>query len=255
MAYTFGDSERAAARLENMAAFFNPLAAAFLRSLLTGPVPVSVDLGCGPGFTTDMLAKASGSPETIGLDNSENFLTLARNRFPHLRFVLHDITKDHLPVAADLVYLRFVLSHIAQPRQVTERIVSSLAHKALLVIEELEDIESEVTTFRDYLATNAAIVASGGSRLYIGKYLSEMRTASKVLHSERLVLPVPDWQAATWFLPNTQTIWKSTAAQGIVAEAQIEQTAASLQALTHSPEHKSRITWIMRRMVIQRSES
>lgn len=45
MRYTFGTSETAAHRLEEIAKFFNPLARQFIQGSLEQPVKVAIDLG------------------------------------------------------------------------------------------------------------------------------------------------------------------------------------------------------------------
>jgi len=80
MRYTFGTSEAAARRLKEIAKLFNPLAHQFIRHYINGPINSAIDLGCGPGFTTDMLSKATDCPNVYGLDTSPNLLNLAAIR-------------------------------------------------------------------------------------------------------------------------------------------------------------------------------
>ena len=76
MRYTFGDSLSAAERLRRIAAFFDPLAADFIRKHHDAAVFRAADLGCGPGYSTAMLAEATGAPEVVGFDQSKS-----RNNF------------------------------------------------------------------------------------------------------------------------------------------------------------------------------
>ena len=61
--YTFGTNSAAALRLEEIGKYFNPRAADFIRQFASGVPDIAVDLGCGPGFTTNMLA-GDGSSAT-----------------------------------------------------------------------------------------------------------------------------------------------------------------------------------------------
>ena len=68
--YTFGTDNSAAARLEEIATFFNPFAINFIRENVHGSIDSAIDLGCGPGFTTDMLSIATECPKVYGFDKS-----------------------------------------------------------------------------------------------------------------------------------------------------------------------------------------
>jgi len=98
MKYTFGTSNKAASRLESIAEFFNPLARSLVREHANEAATTAVDLGCGPGFTTDMLSHATDCPEIYGLDNSQEFLLAARERFSRYTFLQHDATQIPFPV-------------------------------------------------------------------------------------------------------------------------------------------------------------
>jgi trans-aconitate 2-methyltransferase len=63
---------------------------------LAGRIAVSapsrvVDLGCGPGNSTDVLARRWPSAELTGLDSSEAMIGAARRAFPERRWILGDI--------------------------------------------------------------------------------------------------------------------------------------------------------------------
>ena len=80
--YAFRDGDAAAARLAMVARLFDPSSRAFVARALSAsaaPVRLAVDLGCGPGNTTALLAEVSGAARTVGLDESEHFLAEARS--------------------------------------------------------------------------------------------------------------------------------------------------------------------------------
>ena len=72
--YTFGDTDLAARRLALVAETFAGTSAAFMREFVTTRPQLAADLGCGPGYTTHLLADTLKPDRTVGLDNSENFL-------------------------------------------------------------------------------------------------------------------------------------------------------------------------------------
>jgi SAM-dependent methyltransferase len=251
MAYTFGTTEIAARRLESIAAFFNPLAERFIGAFLPGSPRVALDLGCGPGFTTDMLARASRSHTVCGMDNSPAFLDMARKKYPRYQFIQHDVTVTPFPVRADVAYVRFLLSHLADPAALVNRWLRELAPGGLLFIEELEDIHTRVPVFRQYLDGNVALLRRHGTELFVGPTLAQASYAAQTLCNQTVLLPVPNAVAAGWFLRNVQTIWQcDPAVEGLIPPAQRTHIADELQRLAASPDDTSAITWSLRRLAL-----
>ena len=50
-----------------------------------------VDLGCGPGNSTELLAIRYPTSRIIGVDSSPNMLEKAQQQLPHVDFQLHDV--------------------------------------------------------------------------------------------------------------------------------------------------------------------
>lgn len=252
--YTFGTDHAGASRLESIARFFNPLATQFIQTHLDGrPRQTAVDLGCGPGFTTDMVARATNCAEIYGLDNAVGFLQMAAAQFPDYTFLYHDITQIPFPVQADVIYVRFVLSHLSDVVQTVNRWVSALKPNGLLFVDEVEAVESEITVFQQYLATNAGMIATQGANLWVGATLAEGTYEADVVSSTCDVIAVANFQAATWFLPNTQTVWRTD--RYIRAQLSHEEQQAISAEMAHikeSGDERLQNTWKMRRLVLCR---
>lgn len=250
--YTFGTDIEAAARLQAIAQYFNPLASQLIGEHVVGTPEAAVDVGCGPGFTTDMLHYAARAHETYGLDRSSEFLDRARAHYPHCRFLEHDVTEVPFPVAADVMYVRFVLSHLLDPVGVVNGWVQQMSDGGILVIEEVEGIDTEIDVFRRYLAGSAALVASQGARLFVGQELADGLYDADVLLNDCAILPVPDSQAAQWFLPNSWTVWRENPyLVDLLGMSEIEALSDELLRLMNSGEQHSHITWHMRRLVLK----
>ena len=82
-----------------------------------------VDLGCGPGNSTALLAERYPEAAVIGLDSSPDMLVAARERLPQIEFRLGDISEWSDP-AADLVFanaaFHWVPDHIGVMRRLAE---------------------------------------------------------------------------------------------------------------------------------------
>ena len=118
--YAFGDSAPAARRLGLLADVFEPPSRAFLAEFARvagDPVDLAVDLGCGPGHSTQLVASVVGARRTLGLDQSGSFVALAEaGAPPGVEFAVHDVTVVPFPSPpAGLVYGRFLLSHLPDP--------------------------------------------------------------------------------------------------------------------------------------------
>jgi trans-aconitate 2-methyltransferase len=75
--YAFGDSAAAARRLDLLADLFAPTTRALLERFAGRPLDLAVDLGCGTGHTTRLLASVLGPRRAVGLDQSASFVALA----------------------------------------------------------------------------------------------------------------------------------------------------------------------------------
>jgi trans-aconitate 2-methyltransferase len=253
MKYTFGTTEKAAERLSEIAKFFNPPATDFIRRYIDRKIETAIDLGCGPGFTTDMLAQAIESNNVSGLDLSDGFLSMATARFPQYNFIKHDITKTPFPVTGNIAYARFLLSHLVNPVDLINRWTNELTNGGLLFVEELEGIETSVNVFKKYLAINQGLVATQGAELFVGGRLANGNYHLKPVCNESIKLPVPNWQAATWFYPNTVTIWQNEPyVTDNLTEPERTGIAQELLEIKDLAENKSEITWIMRRIVLKK---
>ena len=70
---------------------------------LTSPRRV-VDLGCGPGNSTELLVKHFPTANIMGLDSSPDMVEKARARLPNLEFTLGDLASFEQKEPADLLY-------------------------------------------------------------------------------------------------------------------------------------------------------
>lgn len=53
-----------------------------------------IDIGCGPGNSTEILKKRYPNAAVVGADNSENMLEAAREKYPDIEFILCNASND-----------------------------------------------------------------------------------------------------------------------------------------------------------------
>src|SRR3546814_8912769 len=80
-----------------------------------------LDLGCGPGNSTELLATRFSAATIIGVDNSVAMLMDARKRLPHCRFEDHDIAGWRPEVPPDLIYANASLQWLADHQRLLPR--------------------------------------------------------------------------------------------------------------------------------------
>ena len=250
--YTFGTSSTAASRLEETAKYFNPLAVDLIRRFVCTPCDTGLDIGCGPGFTTNMLAEAASCKKTYGLDKSREFLEFANQRFGHCTFLEHDVTQVPFPVTADVMYARFVLCHLREPLGLVAHWITQLNSKGLLFVDEIDAVDTDLEVFKTYLAMAEGMITTQGACLYVGKALEAADYEADVLVNDSVVLPVANRRAASWFLPNTQTVWNEN--KYVLEHLSAKERDAigrELDRLTAMTDSRSDITWRLRRLVLR----
>ncbi|MGH3099879.1 MAG: class I SAM-dependent methyltransferase, partial [Thermoleophilia bacterium] len=171
--YAFGDSAAAARRLGLLADVFEPPSRELLERFGGVPPGLAVDLGCGPGHTTRLVASVTGARRTLGLDQSASFVALAEAEAPPgVSFAVHDVTLAPFPCPpAGLVYGRFLLSHLPDPAAALAAWATQLAPGGLLLVDEVDRIHTADPALRGYLEVAAALLASRGHTLEVGPLL------------------------------------------------------------------------------------
>jgi trans-aconitate 2-methyltransferase len=256
MSYLFKDTGLAARRLQILADVFAPASRAFLQDIVCTVPQVAVDLGCGPGYTTLLLAEVTQCVQAIGLDKSEHFLALAqRHATAQIAFLQHDISQIPFPVGSgDLLSCRFLLTHLTDPPSIIERWLTQLRPGGSLLVEEVEGIQTTNSTFRSYLEIVAAMLEQQANQLYIGSFLDQYPLGAGIRWRMSRVyrLPVSTQKAAAMFHPNIQT-WKDHPfIQAHYAGSKIEQIEQDLQELVETSTSEGEIVWGLRQLVFER---
>jgi ubiquinone/menaquinone biosynthesis C-methylase UbiE len=103
-----------------------------------------VDVGCGGGQVSLVLARLVGPDGHVtGLDFDEEKLALARAEaeaqgISHVRFMAADVASPWPVGPVDLVYARFILTHLADPHALLEQAMASLKPGGMIVVEDVD---------------------------------------------------------------------------------------------------------------------
>ncbi|MEX2304389.1 MAG: class I SAM-dependent methyltransferase [Bryobacterales bacterium] len=256
MQYQFGDQDLAARRLEVVARVFETTTRELLQRVRPSRTRMAVDLGCGPGFTTRLLAEVLGCDHVAGLDTSERFLGMAREQSDaRLRFHRHDVLVTPFPEGpSELIFCRYLLSHLPDPRLCLDSWATQLATGGLLVVEEVEAIDTTHPAFARYLSIVDSMLRSQKTELYVGPVLDKLGEGPLLrrLHSRTRRLPVSNRDAATMFSMNVPN-WKDRPfIRETYGDDSIGKLGAELDSLAGGAGSESEIVWTLRQIVFER---
>ena len=94
-----------------------------------------VDIGCGPGNSTELLVQRWPQAQVVGLDNSPAMIESARQRLPAVRFELADIATWQPEQAPDVIFANAVLQWVPGHETLFPRLFSLLAPGGVLAVQ------------------------------------------------------------------------------------------------------------------------
>lgn len=99
-----------------------------------------VDVGCGPGNSTELLAERFPSAEITGLDSSPAMLAQARARLPRLRFEHAEAASWTPGPSVDLVYANAVYHWLPRHVEQLPRVLAALAPGGVLALQMPDNV-------------------------------------------------------------------------------------------------------------------
>ncbi|QCI64885.1 trans-aconitate 2-methyltransferase [Phreatobacter stygius] len=133
-----------------------------------------VDLGCGPGNTTELLLNRFPKAEIVGIDSSPDMVTNARARLRNIAFEVADLTtwRPNPAAPADIIYSNAVFQWIAGHDTILPRLAGLLPSGGSLAIQMPDNLdEPSHVAMREVARTGpwaAKLAAAEGRRTSIG---------------------------------------------------------------------------------------
>jgi trans-aconitate 2-methyltransferase len=94
-----------------------------------------VDLGCGPGNSTELLIARFPQTDVIGIDSSPDMLHKARERLPQCTFVQADIAAWTPEAGTDLLFANAALQWIPDHPRLMRRLLEALPSGGVLAVQ------------------------------------------------------------------------------------------------------------------------
>ena len=141
--YVIRGGAEGVARLDTVARVLWPTTQSLLQRAGISPGMRCLDLGCGGGPVTLELARLVGPEgQVVGIDMDATKLQLARQRAEQQQLQLefqtgnvYDLTDE---ARYDLVYARFLLTHLHQPTNAVQCMVRALRPGGVMIVEDIE---------------------------------------------------------------------------------------------------------------------
>lgn len=101
-------------------------------------MPLSIiDIGCGPGNSTERLKMRYPNAAVVGADNSENMLEAAIEKYPDMEFILCDASKDlnNIGRKFDIVFSNACIQWIPDHPKLLREMMSLLKEGGALAVQ------------------------------------------------------------------------------------------------------------------------
>ncbi len=100
-----------------------------------------VDLGCGPGNSTELLVERFPHANVLGMDSSEAMLESARQRLPQCRFERGDVSIWQAAPAPQLIFANAVLQWVPHHEALLPRLFGNLSPGGVLAIQMPDNLD------------------------------------------------------------------------------------------------------------------
>ena len=107
-----------------------------------------VDLGCGPGNSTELLVERFPHSEVVGLDSSPDMLRKARERLPKCKFVQADIATWTPDPGTDVIFGNAVMQWLPDHPAIMRRLLENMPSAGVLAIQMPDNTREPALVFQ-----------------------------------------------------------------------------------------------------------
>jgi trans-aconitate 2-methyltransferase len=100
-----------------------------------------VDLGCGPGNSTELLVERFTAASVVGIDSSEAMLATARARLSQCKFERSEVSSWQPEAPPNLIFANAVLHWVPEHRKLLPRLFAALAPRGVLAVQMPDNLD------------------------------------------------------------------------------------------------------------------
>jgi trans-aconitate 2-methyltransferase len=169
-----------------------------VRDLLSALPPIDarvvVDLGCGPGNSTEELAARYPRARASGIDSSQDMIEAARARLPGIQFTVQDLQTWNDPGPFDVILANAVLQWVPSHEVLLPALIAKLERGGALALQMPDNLgEPAHRMMREVAAA--------------GPWAAKLAQASRA----RTPLPKPEWYYSLLRPVSSRVdIWRTT---------------------------------------------
>lgn len=126
-------------------------------------VKTALDLGCGPGNSTEALQTRFPDARVTGLDSSEDMLKAARARLPKHKFILGDIGALATEGSYDVVFANASLQWVPDHARLLPELMSHVAAKGSLAVQMPDNLQEPAHLLMGKVAATAPYAGKLGN--------------------------------------------------------------------------------------------
>ncbi len=94
-----------------------------------------IDIGCGPGNSTQILAQRWPGAKILGIDNSSAMIDKAKSDYPHQEWMIMDAGNDEINEKFDLVFSNATIQWIPNHAELLKRFYNLLTSTGMIAIQ------------------------------------------------------------------------------------------------------------------------
>jgi trans-aconitate 2-methyltransferase len=154
-----------------------------------------MDLGCGPGNSTELVQRHFTNAVVYGMDSSPEMIEAARARLPDVRFEVADIATWHsIDAPFDIIFANAALQWVQQHEVVVPALLRQLASGGHLAVQIPDNLQEPAHQLMREVATD-------------GPWASKLKSAPRAMDSRHSA----DWYYQTLRGHGARVdIWRTT---------------------------------------------
>lgn len=234
-------------RLRLLAEVAGPTTRALLARAGVGPGATCLDVGCGGGDVTIELARMAGpTGRALGVDLDDVKLGIARSEaaqagIANVAFAAHDVTTWEPAQPFDVVYARFLLTHLQDPAALLAAVCRHVRPGGVVIVEDIDFrghfAEPDCPALTRFVELYTEVVRRRGADANIGPKLPGLLRGAglddvqmNLVHIAALDGGIKLLTALTY-----ETITEPVLADGLAAPDELRASIEALHAFARDP--------------------